>query len=82
MTAPANEPSMKLEWTYDTRTRTWVTGESENGCGVFIDEEGWCANVVFEGNITFLPAEDSKEEAMAEAEKEFARLSSLTPPAT
>lgn len=62
---------MSLEWNYSEAHDAWLSGTSNNGCGVYFDGEAWHANVVICGSIELIGPFRTIEEAQKEAENHF-----------
>lgn len=62
-----------MEWTYKEDHDAYFIGNQFNGCGVFVDGDGWTANVVHH-NVDNIGWFQTKEEAMQAAIKEWREL--------
>lgn len=74
---------MKLIWTYDEKSDTWLAGENQNnGSGVFRCNNGkWKGNVSYCGTMHFIDGAvydgyDTKELAQEACEKQLALMRS------
>lgn len=71
-----------MKWTWDEKSKTYLLGDSDNGCGVFMEGSGkfplWTANVVVGGQIEclgkFALLQDAQEDAEARWKEKQAQI--------
>jgi hypothetical protein len=62
-----------MQWLYDEVDKIWLSGEPQNGCGVYQTERSkkWYANVICKGDRREIGPFDTVEQCMDMAEREF-----------
>lgn len=70
-----------MQWIYDEESKFWLSGDAENGCGVYDaladpkkpkGKRQWWGNVVINSKcVTTVGPYPTKEDAMTRAESEY-----------
>jgi len=65
---------LAMAWTFDISDETYKMGDTLCGCGVFLEDTNWVANIVYYNNIYNIGPFQDRHSALLAAEDKLHRI--------